>query len=168
MPSGSRFRGLPLARRLAIVRDGTAWFDRHLADLTDADLDDASALPGWTRRHLLAHVGYNAAALRNLVTWASTGVETPMYPSAQARNSDIEAGALLPVEDLRNMHAHNASRLDSAWQSLSGDRWDAEVRTAQGQPVPASETVWMRAVRCGSTPWTWAAVRASMTFRTRC
>ena len=38
--------------------------------------------PGWSRRHVVAHVGYNARALTRLVEWAKTGIETPMYASA--------------------------------------------------------------------------------------
>jgi hypothetical protein len=30
----------------------------------------------------------NADGLRNLLVWARTGVETPMYPSIEQRNAD--------------------------------------------------------------------------------
>jgi len=33
----------------------------------------------------------------NLLSWARTGTETPMYASAESRNADIEAGAGLRV-----------------------------------------------------------------------
>jgi 2-keto-4-pentenoate hydratase/2-oxohepta-3-ene-1,7-dioic acid hydratase in catechol pathway len=46
--------------------------------LSDEDLDLATALGGWTRQHLLAHVGYNAQALRRLASWARTGKRSPM------------------------------------------------------------------------------------------
>ena len=51
------------------ARRGTAFFARKLNELTDADLDGVSLLPGWTRRHVVAHVGYNARAIARLVEW---------------------------------------------------------------------------------------------------
>jgi maleylpyruvate isomerase len=60
------------------ARRGTAFFARKLNELPDAELDGATLLPGWTRRHVVAHVGYNARAIARLIEWAATGVETPM------------------------------------------------------------------------------------------
>ena len=48
------------------TRDGTTLLLAE-ADLDEAALGAPSALPGWTRRHLLAHVAANADALGNLV-----------------------------------------------------------------------------------------------------
>ena len=56
--------------------------DRLLATvdgLDDAALRQPSRLPGWTRAHVLTHIARNADGLVNLVTWARTGEETPMY-----------------------------------------------------------------------------------------
>jgi len=129
---------------LGTVRLGTAFFRRALNRVLDDDLDGASLLPGWTRRHVVAHVGYNARALARLVDWAATGVETPMYGSPEARNEEIEFGATLPPEALRNLVEHSAIDLDVRWRDLADDRWSRKVRTAQGREVPAAETVWLR------------------------
>ena len=53
--------------------------------LPDRDFAGPSLLPGWTRAHVAAHLAHNAEGLGRLATWAATGVETPMYPSAAAR-----------------------------------------------------------------------------------
>src|SRR5579859_308739 len=77
--------------------------DRVLATaaaLTDAQAREPSLLPGWTRGHVLTHIARNADGLRNLLIWARTGTEVPMYASAQARNDDIEAGAGRPAAGL--------------------------------------------------------------------
>jgi len=129
---------------LATVRLGTAFFRRALDRLTDVQLDEPSLLPGWTRRHVVAHVGYNARAIARLVDWAATGVENPMYPSPQSRAEEIELGATLSPEALRNLSEHAAIELDVRWRDLPADRWEARVVTAQGREVPASETLWMR------------------------
>lgn len=142
--SDRRFPDLTLADRLAIARAGTAYFGRFLASLTDTELADGSLLDGWTRKHLVAHVGYNAAAICRLVEWAQTGVEVPMYPSKDTRNEEIESGATLPAHALRNLVDHTAARLDEKWRNLPADRWDFEVKTIQGRTVPVSETAWMR------------------------
>lgn len=132
------------ARELAWARSGTAYFARKLNELTDADLDGDTLLPGWTRRHLVAHVGYNARALTRLIEWAATGVETPMYASDTQRNAEIERGATLPARALRNLFAHSEVHLNVEWRDLGDEGWDNEVRTAQGRTVPARETAWMR------------------------
>lgn len=132
------------ARELTWARRGTAYFARKLNELTDAELDEPSLLPGWSRRHLVAHVGYNARALTRLLTWARTGVETPMYASPEQRNAEIERGATLPARALRHLFAHSEVHLNVEWRDLPGTAWDTQVRTAQGRLVPARETGWMR------------------------
>ncbi|PBC36046.1 maleylpyruvate isomerase [Rhodococcus sp. ACPA4] len=138
------FHELPLGERLLIVRRGTSYFAQRLSELTDAELDKPSLLSGWTRRHLVAHIGYNAAALCRLMDWAASGIETPMYESTDQRGREIEEGATLSPAAIRNLFDHNVARLDEKWRNLPVSAWEAEVRTAQGRTVPASETVWMR------------------------
>jgi maleylpyruvate isomerase len=123
---------------------GTAYFAQHLAELTDDALDGETLLDGWTRRHLVAHVSYNAAALCRLLDWAATGVEAPMYKSAAQRNQEILDGAALTPAALRNLFNHTADRLDEKWRALPEPSMSAIVRTAAGRLVPASEVAWMR------------------------
>lgn len=126
------------------ARRGTAYFARQLAGLRDAELDHATLLPGWTRRHLIAHVSYNARALSRLVEGAHSGLPAPMYSSKTQRSREIELGATQAPPALRNLFHHSAIHLSVAWRDLPDDRWDARVRTALGRDVPVSETVWMR------------------------
>lgn len=126
------------------ARRGTAYFARMLRELPDRKLAADTLLPGWTRAHLVAHVGYNARALTRLVDWAATGVETPMYSSPDARTQEIELGATLSPIALRNLFDHTAIHLNVQWRDLPDDRWDAPVRTAQGRQVPIRQTPWMR------------------------
>lgn len=133
-----------LQEQLLQARRGTAFFARKLNELTDAELDGGSLLPDWTRRHIVAHVGYNARAIARLIEWAATGVETPMYASPEARNHEINFGATLSPIALRNLFDHSAVHLSVEWRDLPDPAWQHEVRTAQGRTVPASETAWMR------------------------
>ena len=78
---------------LGLIDDATARLAVAVERLTDEDIAAPSLLPGWTRGHVITHVARNADALRNLLVWARTGVETPSYPSQAARDAGIEAGA---------------------------------------------------------------------------
>ena len=133
-----------LAASLLTARRGTAYFARKLAQLSDDDFDAPSLVPGWTRRHIIAHVGYNARALTRLLEWAATGVETPMYASSEQRLQEIEAGATLKPIALRHLVSHSNVHLNVEWRDLPPAAWQTQVRTAQGRTVPASETAWMR------------------------
>jgi maleylpyruvate isomerase len=133
-----------LQEDLLQARRGTAFFARKLNELSDAELDGGTRLPEWTRRHVVAHVGYNARAIARLIEWAATGVETPMYSSTEARNHEINFGATMSPIALRNLFDHSAVHLSVEWRDLPDANWANQVRTAQGRIVRASETVWMR------------------------
>jgi uncharacterized protein (TIGR03083 family) len=112
--------------------------------LTDADFDTPTNLPGWTRRHVIAHVHFNAEALGRLAGWAATGVESHMYASVEQRGSDIERGALLPTSELRTMVHRSADELRSLLSGLSVTGWQHQVITAQGRTIAATEIPFMR------------------------
>lgn len=133
-----------LASRLSWMHDGTRLFFDALATVPDAELAGRSRLPGWSRAHVVSHVARNADALGNLLHWARTGVETPMYPSREARAADIEAGVRRPPDEVRADAAHAAQRLADAVRTLPEAAWGRDVRTAAGRAVPAAEVPWMR------------------------
>jgi maleylpyruvate isomerase len=124
---------------------GTEFFLGGLERLGDETLAGRTALPGWTGRHLVAHVALNAEALHNLVHWAATGEETPMYSSPEQRDADIGAGARRPPGELRRRVHASADRLAAALAGLTDQQWARPVRTAQGRSVPAADIPWLRA-----------------------
>jgi maleylpyruvate isomerase len=127
------------------------WADGELAvaglvdRLTDDELAADSGLPDWSRAHVVAHLARNADALVNLLTWARTGVESPMYPSRAVRDADIDATAALPPAELRSDYVAACDRLATAIEAMPADAWRSEVRTMQGTAVPGSAVPWMRA-----------------------
>jgi maleylpyruvate isomerase len=130
---------------LAWMQDGTERLLASVAALPDRALKAPTALPGWNRRFLLSHVAANAGALRNLVHWARTGEERPMYASQQERDAGIAAGAERPAADLRAWIESSAAALAADFDALGdGPAWDAKVITAQGLTRSASEIPWMR------------------------
>src|SRR5947209_4516942 len=90
---------------------GTKLFQDTLSRLSDADLEAPSLLPGWSRKHVVAHLHHNAQALRRLVNWAATGVESRMYASREQRNAEIESSARLPAATLRELVVQSADDL---------------------------------------------------------
>jgi maleylpyruvate isomerase len=130
---------------LAWMHDGTRRLLTGLAELPDQALRASTALPGWNRRYLLSHVAANAAALRNLVYWARTGEERPMYSSLKERDAGIAAGAGLHAGDLRALIESTAAALAADLDELGdGPAWDAKVISAQGLTRSASEIPWLR------------------------
>ncbi|HEY3685590.1 MAG TPA: maleylpyruvate isomerase family mycothiol-dependent enzyme [Streptosporangiaceae bacterium] len=132
------------ADALTWAADGGDAFHRALGTLGDDAFARPCTLPGWTLGHLVAHVAYNAEALRRLAHWARTGERTPMYASADARNAEIEQGAALPPRELRALSRDADAALRADLAALPDEAWSAEVVTAQGRTVPASEVPWMR------------------------
>jgi len=129
---------------LAWMADGTA---RVLADadgLSEEALAGSTALPGWSRRYLLAHLAANADALRNLVYWARTGEERRMYESSEQREADIAKGSELPAAELKAWIESSSAALAADLDALPDAAWDAKVLTAQGLTRVASEIPWMR------------------------
>jgi maleylpyruvate isomerase len=134
-----------LVRRLAWMDEGYEHLAEDMDLLDDERLSELSGLQGWTRRHVIAHVGFNARALHRLAHWAATGERTPMYAGNGARNAEIELGAMLPARELRALVHTEQSRLRAALDGLDAAGWDTTVVTGQGREVPAREIPWLRA-----------------------
>ncbi|GAB3208569.1 maleylpyruvate isomerase family mycothiol-dependent enzyme [Marinactinospora thermotolerans] len=128
------------------LEQGTERFAERIAGLPDADFRVPSRLPGWTRAHVIAHLVANAGALLNLVAWARTGVQTPMYPSPEERDAQIEEGAQDPPEWLRAEFADSARRLSEALAGLGEAEPDTVLTDARGAEITARDLPWERVV----------------------
>jgi maleylpyruvate isomerase len=125
-----------IALALAQLGEST---DRLLATadaLTDAQAAAPSRLPGWTRGHVLTHLARNADGFRNLLSWAATGNETPMYPSEEARARGVEEGAGRSAAETTADVRVSAAALAAAAQDLPAPAWDARV-ARRGAMFPA-------------------------------
>ncbi|QJY51057.1 maleylpyruvate isomerase family mycothiol-dependent enzyme [Pseudonocardia broussonetiae] len=111
--------------------------------------DDAfpapSGLPGWSRAHVLTHIARNADGMINLLIWARTGVPTPAYASAEARDADIEAGATRAPAAIRDDVIASSDRLAAAVREMTEQAWSAHVKNVQGVEIPATDIPWIRA-----------------------
>ncbi|MGH3824310.1 MAG: maleylpyruvate isomerase family mycothiol-dependent enzyme [Pseudonocardiaceae bacterium] len=124
------------------VAQGQALFEQAVLELDD--IGGPSRLPGWTRGHVITHVARNAEGLVRLLTWARTGIETPMYPSMEARAADIEAGAARPLAEQLDDVCRTAAAFAAAASQLSAQHWRTMVRTRH-DAVPALVVPWARA-----------------------
>ncbi len=128
--------------RVEALEASTDALQHTLSHLTDEQARGQSLLPGWTRGHVITHVARNADAMLNLVTWARTGEETPMYASREQRDADIEDGASRPaaalVADLDETH----QQLMAALRELPESAHTAPIRfggadaTGDGAVIP--------------------------------
>jgi maleylpyruvate isomerase len=97
-----------------------------------------SRLPDWSRGHVATHIARHADGLCRLTEWARTGERQDMYPSAEHRATEIEAGAGRSGLDLQIDLDTSAGRLNSAFEELdAADAWDAVVEMRGGLQVPA-------------------------------
>lgn len=125
-------------RDLASVREATERLLTAAAKLDDSAVTGPSRLPGWSRGHVLAHLARNADALVNVLEGR------PMYPSAEARDADIERDAPRPLA------AQLADVRDSAdrFQALSAAcaDWNRTVELRNGVTDTAARLPFRRLI----------------------
>jgi maleylpyruvate isomerase len=103
---------------LDAIAVATDRLNSSIASLSDEQVRSPSLLPDWTIGHCLTHIARNADGISNLVQWAVTGVHTPMYPSMESRNADIERGASRSADELRYDVRESAQRLSASFVEL--------------------------------------------------
>lgn len=118
--------------------------ERLVATARELDVSAPSLLPGWTRGHVLTHIARNADGYVNLLTWARTGVETPMYESLERRNADIEDGAGRPLAVQLDDLSRSAARFAEAVDAMTPAAWGASVRHLSGREMSPQQVVWAR------------------------
>ncbi|MBO0785595.1 MAG: maleylpyruvate isomerase family mycothiol-dependent enzyme [Actinobacteria bacterium] len=134
-----------ISSELADIEQATGRLLGTVAGLTEAQARAPSLLPGWTRGHVLTHIARNADGLANLLRWARTGTQTPMYASAEARDADIEAGAGRPAAELAADVRESARAFAAEAGRVPDDNWTVLVtRTPGGEGFPARDALTRR------------------------
>jgi len=122
------------------ARRATALFARCLNSLTDADMDTPVKQDGWTRRHVIAHVGYQARSMAQLFRDVSKG-----DPAIAQPLPEIAKAATLPARALRHLFEHSAIHLDVEWRDLPGTNWSTTFMLEDGTATPLSQCPNLRA-----------------------
>jgi maleylpyruvate isomerase len=130
-----------ITEALLLARRGTAYFSRHLAQLTADDLYGPSLLSGWSRAHVVAHVAYHARHLAHLLEKIRTSEPVPTGEETY----DVDYAATLPQAALQNLHAHTVVHLNVEWRDLPADKWETVVQGPHGSPLRLVDTLWNRA-----------------------
>jgi len=109
--------------------------------LTEEQWRGPSRLPGWSRGHVATHLARNADALARLVNGALTGEAAAMYPSPEARDAEIEAGAGRDGEDLQTDLDTTAAALDALFERAGHEGVWARTVAMRATPAPVGALV---------------------------
>jgi maleylpyruvate isomerase len=125
------------------VRAAVARLDAVLDGLDEAAARGPSALPGWSRGHVLTHLENFSRALTRQVDEGLAGRSIDMYDGGRpARDAAIEAGAGRPAEELRAGVRTAAADLLRAWDEVGPDDWRRPVRHRDGTIHDTLYTGW--------------------------
>ena len=107
------------AQSLAWAADGAAHLRGMMLRMGDDAFAARSALPDWTRAHVLTHV-------------ARTGTPTPAYASREQRDADIAAGAERTPAEIRADVLASSDRLAAVVRDTPAQAWSATVQSPKG------------------------------------
>jgi maleylpyruvate isomerase len=132
---------------LAAVRRATDALRDIVGTMDDSAVHGPSGLPGWTRGHVISHLARNADGLLNLLIWARTGVEHPMYASAADRDAAIAEGAPRMLQVQQEDLGAASDRFFGAAEKLPDSAWSASLgQHRSGRDLTAQEVPWLRLV----------------------
>jgi maleylpyruvate isomerase len=126
---------------LAALAQSADRFLGAVRTLADDDVRRASALPGWTRAHLLTHVAQAADSRTGMLRAARSGLIGEQYPSEQARADAIEAGARRPAAVIRADVDRAVEECLTAIRQHPAELWDAPAIWLRGGRGPVRGAV---------------------------
>jgi maleylpyruvate isomerase len=130
---------------IAAIPSAQARLHETLATLTDDEARGESALPGWTRGHVVTHIARNGEAVVRLLAGALRDEYAEQYPGgADARDAAIEVGAALPAAELAADVGKTSAEVQEALAAMPGDAWSRSVVFRGGLVFPAARVAWAR------------------------
>ena len=122
----------PFVDVVAAVREHTSQLLGRTIGFSDEDWAAPTALPGWTRSHVAAHLVDGARRLVRVIDGLHSGRLRTMYDSDAEERRTIEMGALAGGLDLQIQLDTTASELQELFPSLEGDRSPVLLRPGYG------------------------------------
>lgn len=137
------------ARLLDSCVEGCAASHQRLLEVVDA-LDDAefgepSALPGWTRAHVVGHLTMNASSHVRLLQFAARGERGDQYEGGSAgREEGIAESAAWAPEKLKHELRRAVYTLEGAWAGASSTAWQGTGQSAGGAVLQIADLPFLR------------------------
>ena len=137
------------AQRAAdLLGDANTRLVRTVDGLHDDDWGAPSALPGWTRAHVVSHLALNAEGLARCLHGLVSdeeGEPGTMYDSDEQRDSDIAELAQAAPFEIRERLMAGITVLNDAIAAVPPEGWTGHVeRTPGGRTFPTSAIPGMR------------------------
>jgi maleylpyruvate isomerase len=125
------------------VLDGHSRLRDLLSGLSDEAARRPSALPGWSRAHVLSHIEGVCLALARQARYAFRGEMVEPYDGGRpARDAAIEAGASRTAAELRRAVEDALGEAGAAWTAAGPQDWARPVRYRDGDLVAVLLSWW--------------------------
>ncbi|MDM7832532.1 maleylpyruvate isomerase N-terminal domain-containing protein [Cellulomonas edaphi] len=142
---------------------GDARLLERASHLTEAEAHAPVALPGWTRAHVLTHLGDLSAAFARQARYAQRGERIDVYDGGRpGRDASIEAGAARPLPEILDGLRAGFTALEEAWSDLSDEDWSLPC-AYRDLDLHATRLCWWRELEVhwvdlevGRTPADWS------------
>ncbi|KAB1990178.1 maleylpyruvate isomerase family mycothiol-dependent enzyme [Streptomyces triticiradicis] len=126
------------------IQDSVARAGARLGSLSHLQAREPSALPGWSRGHVITHLARGADAYRWLLTPARTGGEPGPRADAAALDRALREGAERSADELVADLRGSFDRLLDEARAVPAERWSILVTALAGWRHPA----WFTLQRC--------------------
>jgi maleylpyruvate isomerase len=114
-----------MAARLGEIAAAHARLRAQAAGFDEAAAHEPIALPGWTRAHVLFHLGDLSRAFARQAEYAVAGKTIEVYDGGRpARNRRIEENHVRSIEWLREYLDGGLDAVEKAWSGLSAADWE--------------------------------------------
>lgn len=117
---------------LRLARHGMAFFARQLNALSDDQLARTSAVPGWSRAHVVAHVSLAA----RIQAPALTDLRGQQLEDDFNWDSDLDLTAAFPPRALRHLYDHAHVHMNVEWRDLTDHHWSMTATLPGDDRVP--------------------------------
>lgn len=124
-----------------LLAEAAQRLNRTVDRLEDDAWAEPSALPGWSRAHVVAHLVLNAEGLAGALSGIVQGEAIPMYASQEGRDRDIEDLAQAGPETLRARLLGATTDFSDALAAVPEDLWSTRIERVPGGRTFAAASV---------------------------
>jgi maleylpyruvate isomerase len=127
----------------AAIAEGQTRLRDLLTGLTEEAARAPSALPDWTRGHVLTHIEGVGLALARQARYALRGKLIDVYDGGRpTRDAAIEAGHGRSAQQLTAALGTALDEVEASWSAVGPDDWDRPIRYRDGVLLDAGLGWW--------------------------